>query len=69
LDGQYGYSCPPPGQQVSITTQPENATIEQVGINPTGLEDGACPVVQVPGANDGETYLVAPAAAIPVIHQ
>lgn len=69
LDGQYGYSCPAPGQQVSISAQPDNVAIEQVGINPAGMEDGACPVVQVPGANDGETYLVAPAAAIPVIHQ
>tara|TARA_R110000868_G_scaffold166960_1_gene401226 strand:+ start:69394 stop:70137 length:744 start_codon:yes stop_codon:yes gene_type:complete len=69
LDGQYSYSCPVPGQHVSISVQPENAAIEQVGINPVGFHDGACPVVQVPGTTDSQTYLVAPTAAIPVIQQ
>lgn len=67
LDGHYGYRCPGPDHNVTITVDPEGTLIEQVGINPDA-RDGSCPTVQIPGNVEGQSHIVAPAAAIPVMH-
>ncbi|MFV1852575.1 MAG: hypothetical protein ACMZ66_17980 [Thalassospira sp.] len=71
MDGQYGYSCPPPGQTVQIDVEPADVAFEQIGINPDatdGTTTGACPVVQLPGTLDGQSHIVEAAAPIPVMH-
>lgn len=67
LDGQYGYSCPAPDQNIAITIEPQGTAFEQVGINPDA-DNGTCPIVQIPGNLDGQSHIVAAAAAIPVMH-
>tara|TARA_R110002111_G_scaffold139620_4_gene205373 strand:+ start:49 stop:789 length:741 start_codon:yes stop_codon:yes gene_type:complete len=68
LDGQYGYRCPAPDQTVTISVEPQGTPIEQVGIN-SDAHDSSCPTIQIPGNLDGQTHVIAPAAAIPVMHQ
>jgi hypothetical protein len=77
LDGQYGYRCPTADQPVTISAQPENSPVSQIGAVPTGPDGGACPIVQVPTTNTQrddatapsapETMAVALAAPVPVL--
>jgi hypothetical protein len=67
LDGQYGYSCPPPGEPIQIDVEPKDTEIEQIGGNPDAIT-GACPIVQIPGHIEGHSHIVEAAAPIPVMH-
>lgn len=72
MDEQYGYTCPMPGTQTTISALPSDAHVEQIGTRPVSENGGACPIVRVSTNTDtGKSDIVIPLqAAVPVIgHQ